>query len=121
MQHVWSVHMVTFLCLQGIRSWMDMQSGNGVPDVLKAIKFAAKYPFRTGVSKTIVVIPCNSCDEVQTSYRDVMRLLTERDIRLHVVMDHEFKMKPGVEKSSQINYGKRCDTCAHNHGKPRHG
>lgn len=31
-------------------------------DTMTAIKMAAMYPFRTGVSKSIVVIPCSSCE-----------------------------------------------------------
>ena len=82
-----------------------MQMGDKPADTLKAIKFAAKYPFRTGVSKTVVVIPCDQCDYVQTGYREVMALLTAHDIRLHVVLDHAFTFKQGSGRNDL--YGKQ--------------
>ena len=75
-------------------------------DALAAISFAAKYPFRTGVSKTIIVVPCEKCTERSVSYPDIRQLLMDRDITLHVLMPHDFTLpKSGSVKTSYI-YGK---------------
>ena len=42
-------------------SIQDQEHGTGEVDPLKAVYFAAQYPFRTGASKTIVLLPCEQC------------------------------------------------------------
>ena len=32
-------------------------------DVMSGVRFAAKYPFRIGVSKSIILLPCEACRE----------------------------------------------------------
>ena len=47
---------------RAVTNMQDMQMGEGEQiDPLKAVYFAAQYPFRTGASKTIVLLPCDQC------------------------------------------------------------
>lgn len=62
-------------------------------DSLAAIEFAAKYNFRTGVSKTIILIPCEICAEYTVDYSEVQELLNDRDIGLSMLIQHEFSNK----------------------------
>ena len=73
-----------------------------VEDPLNAIEFAAKLPFRTGVSKTIVLIPCGQCMEKASTYLDIQQLLFDRDIRLHVLQQQDFDLKKDTPTSSYI-------------------
>ena len=74
-------------------------------DPLTALEFAAKLPFRTGVSKSILLIPCGDCKEMSTSYLDIQQLLLNRDIHLHVLQQQDFKLKKNTPTSSYI-FGK---------------
>merc|ERR1712170_13226 len=79
---------------------IDSEDIYGTEDPLSAIAFAAKLPFRTGVSKSIIVLPCSECFERSSSYAEVQKLLLQRDIRLHVLKQHDFELKtPGKETS----------------------
>ena len=73
-----------------------------IEDPLNAIEFAAKQPFRTGVSKTIVLIPCDECKEQASTYLDIQQLLLNRDIRLHVLRQENFELKKDTPTSSYI-------------------
>ncbi len=73
-----------------------------VEDPLSAVHFAAKLPFRAGVSKSIVLIPCGECREMSSSYLDVQQLLLNRDIRLHVLQQEDFELKKTTPTSSYI-------------------
>ena len=59
-------------------------------DALSALEFAARYHFRPGASKTIILVPCSNCDEHEVSYSEVHHLLEDRDISLSMLMDTEF-------------------------------
>ena len=71
-------------------------------DPLSAVEFASKLQFRTGVSKTIVLIPCGDCRELSASYLDIQRLLFDRDIRLHVLQQKDFELTKDTPTSSYI-------------------
>lgn len=76
-------------------------------DVMSAVRFSAMYPFRTGVSKTVVVLPCAECREGATRYTELQRILIERDIRLHLLMDHTFTLRgtKSVSPKSGLMFG----------------
>jgi len=59
-------------------------------DALEALEFASRYHFRPGVSKNMILVPCEECEEFEFSYTDVQSLLSDRDINLHMLMDTEF-------------------------------
>jgi len=71
-------------------------------DGLRAVRFASLYPFRTGVSKNIVLLKCSSCHEKTVSYPEIQQLLLERGITLHVLMEHQFTAKTKSPKTSYI-------------------
>lgn len=66
-------------------------------DVMEAVHYAAKLPFRAGVAKSIVLITCDlkSCQEKSINYLELQNILFERDIRLHYLLEHEFVTKTG--------------------------
>jgi hypothetical protein len=74
-------------------------------DTLAAIRFAAKYPFRAGVSKTIIVVPCEKCTEKAVSYGEIQKLLLDRDITMHVLMQHDFKLVKGDSVKTSYIFG----------------
>jgi hypothetical protein len=72
------------------------------PDVMLAIKYAAKQPFRAGASKSIIVIPCDSCREQSIRYSDIQRLLVHSDIRLHMLIQEQINLKSRSPKTAFI-------------------
>jgi hypothetical protein len=66
-------------------------------DVLKALRKAAKYPFRAGVAKSVVLITCSECTEQAARYNEIEHNLKQRGIVLHVIMDHEFLIGSNIE------------------------
>ena len=80
-------------------------TGEGHNDALRAVRFAALYPFRTGVAKNIVLIKCSTCHEDTVRYTELQQLLLERGITLHVLMEHQFTARTQTPKTSYI-FGK---------------
>ena len=72
-------------------------------DPLVAVEFASHYPFRAGASKTLILIPCEKCGEKATTYSAVQEVLVEKDIRLHMLMHHDFELK-GPTKSPKTSF-----------------
>jgi hypothetical protein len=72
------------------------------PDALSAIAVAARLPFRAGASKTIILIPCDSCKEQTIRYSDVQRVLLQSDIRLHVLIQDPILLKSRSPKTAFI-------------------
>jgi hypothetical protein len=81
----------------------DFKFQNSKADVLAALHYAALYPFRTGVSKSIVLMPCQECTEQSIRYADIQQLLLNRDIRLHTFIQDGFKLK-SASKSPKSSY-----------------
>jgi hypothetical protein len=71
-------------------------------DAFDAIRFAAHLPFNTGVSKTIVLLPCASCQQGPVTFSEVQQLLLIRDIRLHVLLEHNFELRGSSPKTAYI-------------------
>ena len=72
-------------------------------NALEALRYAAMYPFRTGVSKTIVLVTCGACTEQDVKFSAIETLLQDRDITLHYMTEHHFKMNADI-KSPKSNY-----------------
>ncbi|XP_070564133.1 uncharacterized protein [Ptychodera flava] len=70
-------------------------------DTFNAIRAATEYPFRTGVAKSIVLLACNDCGKSRFHYDEIINLLRDQGISLHVMTDNGFKIK----KSSVVIYG----------------
>lgn len=72
-------------------------------DVLGAVDFAAQYPFRSGATKIIVVIPCSDCSSSKISYRPLAARLINEGITLHVLNEFSYEITvPG--KNPDTNY-----------------
>lgn len=71
-------------------------------DSLAAINFASQYPFRAGASKTIILVPCDSCKEEMLTYPEVQQVLQYHNIRLHLLLDHTFKLRTAATKTAYI-------------------
>ena len=54
-------------------------------DPLKAVEYASNYPFRTGASKTIILIRCSACVEKTVGVSKVLADLKDKNIHLHIL------------------------------------
>ena len=86
--------------LLGLDQW-TMDAGDN-DDSMMAVRFAANYPFRTGASKNILLLPCDACREDAVMYADMQRLLLAKDIRLHVLMQQDIRLRSKSPKQSFI-------------------
>ncbi len=75
---------------------------SGSEDALDALRYAATYPFRAGVSKSIILVPCESCNEASVTYPEMQQLLFSRDIHLHLLLHHKFQLRTSSTKTSYI-------------------
>jgi hypothetical protein len=73
-------------------------------DVFKALRMAAKYPFRAGVAKSIVLITCSECTEQAARYNEIKYNLQTRGINLHVIMEHEFTLGASDIETPKTSY-----------------
>ncbi|XP_025406452.1 uncharacterized protein LOC112680523 [Sipha flava] len=80
----------------------NIQIGDGNSDVFNAIKFASKLQFRMGHSIIFILIPCSSCDplNMMLDYSVINHIITEKSIKLHVLMDKPFVMDKSRSGSS---------------------
>jgi hypothetical protein len=86
------------------QSMQSMQmNGESIGDATKAIQMATVYPFRTGVSKTIVLVTCNGCQTRAGSYSWMLQQLKDFDIKLHVLLEHQYEVK-GEAKQARTAY-----------------
>ena len=69
-----------------------LQFGDGTNrDVMSAVNMAAHYPFRPGVSRSLVLVTCDQCEDASRWFgRDVSKILTDRGITLHVLRPQVF-------------------------------
>lgn len=76
-------------------------------DVFAAIDFAAQYPFRSGATKVIVVIPCSDCSSSALSYRSLASKLVSEDITLHILNEFSYEvLVEGKNPSGNYVFGK---------------
>ena len=86
---------------------LNIEKGSSNADGLLALRYALRMPYRSGASKTVVLIPCSTCKEQSISYAEVQQVLFEHDIRLHMLLDYNFEVK-GKTPKSVIYYGELC-------------
>jgi hypothetical protein len=79
----------------------DLESGD-TSDVLSALKFATTLPFRSGASKTVVLMACDACSEKTLRYSDLQRSLLNNDITLHVLTQETIQLKSRSPKTAYI-------------------
>ena len=86
-----------------LNSLRSFETSEGTPeDSLQAIQFASRYPFRTGASKTIILLPCDACHEGSVD-KDVLKSsLHDREVSLHVLMQHDFRLRTSTPRTSFI-------------------
>jgi len=82
----------------------DLEPGTDV-DVMQAVSYAGRLPFRAGASKTMILLACSECSEMSQRYSDVQRLLVNNDIHLHVLVHEIIRLKSRSPKTAYI-YGK---------------
>lgn len=71
-----------------------LKFGYHFTDPLEAIMTAADMPFRTGVSKTIVLLHCGECsDSKNVNYNHLKHVLSTRDITLHIIREQDLRFK----------------------------
>ena len=71
-------------------------------DVRAAVKFAAQYPFRAGVAKAVILVPCSKCSQSKMSENAIKQILHDRDIVLHVLQNEDFTLNVKTPKASNI-------------------
>jgi len=79
-------------------SSLEFENNGKQGDLTEAIKFAAKYPYRNGVIRLMVVLPCGD-DTVSASIESV---LLDRAIIMHVAVPHDFEMMTATPKTQYI-------------------
>lgn len=77
-------------------------SSYSMADAMGALAYSAKLPFRAGVSKSLVLLACDSCQELTVRYSDVQRILLQTDIHLHVLTPQLIRLKSRSPKTSLI-------------------
>ena len=75
-------------------------------DVFTALRYASKLPFRVGVSKSLVLIPCRNCTENIISYGEMQQSIRRLGIHLHVLMPHTFELAKDKGIVSAYIFGK---------------
>lgn len=76
-------------------------------DVFDALDFAAQYPFRSGASKVIVVIPCSDCSESKLSKEAIAARMNSEDIAVHVINDFSYEITVGGKNpASTLLFGR---------------
>ncbi|XP_014673849.1 PREDICTED: uncharacterized protein LOC106814086 [Priapulus caudatus] len=76
-------------------------------DIFEAIAYAAGLPFRSGISKTFVLLTCSECNPAQMKldYSAMLSFLIEHDITLHIAKDHSFKLRAANKKKASMIVG----------------
>nr|CAD7203021.1 unnamed protein product [Timema douglasi] len=66
---------------------------------LEALCVATHLPWRAGVSKTMVLVKCGHCEEGTEGYSEMLNVLLETDITLHLLEPRAATLR--VDKSSK--------------------
>lgn len=75
-------------------------------DPMEAIMTAADMPFRTGVSKTIVLLHCGECSASENvNYNYLKDVLLNRGITLHIIRDEDIRLQ-GNSSPKDVIMGK---------------
>ncbi|XP_078656508.1 apolipophorins-like isoform X3 [Branchiostoma floridae x Branchiostoma belcheri] len=75
-------------------------------DAFTSLRMAADYPFRTGAAKSIVILSCSEeCQESQGDYKQISSMLKDRDITVHLLKDHRFRLRKTKDIDRVTIYG----------------
>ena len=88
----------------GIESLQFVNLGPNT-DPLTAVLRASNMPFRTGVSKSIILVSCSPCTEASGyTYTSLNSVLQQRDITLHILRQTGIQLKNNRSPKTRI-YG----------------
>ena len=76
-------------------------------DAMAAVKYAANLPYRVGVSKNILLLPCAACKQGKATFSELQQILLFRDINFHVLMQHNFLFKGNKDAGTAYIFGKQ--------------
>ncbi|XP_022243893.1 uncharacterized protein LOC106460939 [Limulus polyphemus] len=76
--------------------------GDGPSNIFHAIRFATGLPFHVGSTKTFVLAKCSTCEseDEKGDYGEILQILLDNEITLHLLMDHEFQMKSAIKSKT---------------------
>ncbi|XP_028030625.1 uncharacterized protein LOC114243361 [Bombyx mandarina] len=74
-------------------------------DMFSALNFATKLPFRPGVPRTFLLMPCTRCDSqfMRLDYSSMYQSLMENSVTLHILMDDDFTLSK--KRASKYLFG----------------
>src|SRR5437868_1183371 len=91
-----------------IRKRIEQDGGDGVQrksNLFDALTYAVKLPFRSGVSKSIVLVTCSHCrltswkdgvigndDDGSGNYGDALTMLVENNIQLNILTTERLQL-----------------------------
>ncbi|KAK3927268.1 Apolipophorin, partial [Frankliniella fusca] len=103
----------------GLSMSADEPSPTAVQDAYDALWYAARLPFRAGVSKTLVLVACHECSgdasEQANSFSDAVDMLTDGDFSLHVLEPRAVRLRKA--KMSRAKSGKAAAKAAVKEGR----
>lgn len=87
-----------------MKSATSKSASSGNQSAFSALWHAALLPFRATASKTIVLLQCTLCQEAEDKYSNMLNMLMENDITLHILHPHVLRFHSGQSKASKV-YG----------------
>ncbi|KAL1492708.1 hypothetical protein ABEB36_010924 [Hypothenemus hampei] len=95
----------TFTDANEIIGYFNVPVGNGNSDIYEAIIYTNKLPFRPGVSRNFILLPCSKCDEdyMENDYATVHQLLFDSSASLHILANNSLAMQKA--KDTRVIYG----------------
>ncbi|XP_052130121.1 uncharacterized protein LOC113204745 [Frankliniella occidentalis] len=103
----------------GLSMSADEPSATAVQDAYDALWYAARLPFRAGVSKTLVLVACHECggdaSEHADSFSDAVEMLMDGDFSLHVLEPRAVRLRKA--KMSKAKSGKAAAKAAVKEGR----
>ncbi|XP_042895388.1 uncharacterized protein [Parasteatoda tepidariorum] len=79
----------------------SLEFGDGPINMLQAMRYAASLSYRTGSTKSFILVKCSLCksEEVKAEYGEMLRTLLDSDITLHLLMEQRYEMKSPTKSS----------------------
>ena len=87
-----------------MQSAISKSSSSGNQSTFSALWHASRLPFRATASKTIVLLQCALCQEIEDEYSNMINMLLENDITLHMLQPLALKTHSGQGKANKV-YG----------------
>lgn len=70
----------------------DYDGSTAKSDIMHAISTASRLNFRTGVSKTFIIISCSRCDikQMRFDYSAILQYMIDEGVSLHILTNADF-------------------------------